>query len=59
VKYAIALHITTDGRTGNGASGKKLRKRFCESAVLMKRTLNKSAQTIGQILIPTGGFTDG
>ena len=25
----------------------------------MKRSLNKSAQTTGQILIPTGDFTDG
>ncbi|CCL14226.1 hypothetical protein BN170_1690012 [Clostridioides difficile T22] len=26
---------------------------------MMKKPLSKSAQTTGQILIPTGGFTDG
>ncbi len=37
----------------------KPRKRFCVSAALMKQPLSKSAQMTGQILIPTGGFTDG
>jgi len=52
-------HITTDVRTGNGASGKKPRKRFCVSMALMKRSLSKSAWRTGLTLIPTGGFTDG
>ncbi|MDG3191580.1 hypothetical protein MKM55_10140, partial [Streptococcus suis] len=29
-------HTTTDGRTGNGVSGKKRRKSCCVSAALMK-----------------------
>ena len=52
-------HITTDVRTGNGVSGKKPRKKCCVSMALMKRSLSKSAWRTGQILIPTGGFTDG
>jgi len=52
-------HTTTDGRTGNGLSGKKLRKKYCGSMELMKPSLNKSAQTTGQTSIPTGGFTIG
>ncbi len=50
---------TTDGRTGNGVSGKKRRKSCCVSAALMKRLLSRYALRTGQTSIPTGGFTDG
>ncbi len=52
-------HTTTDGRTGNGVSGKKRRKSCCVSAALMKRPLSRYAWRTGQTSIPTGGFTDG
>ena len=46
-------HTTTDGRTGNGVSGKKRRKSCCVSAALMKRPLSRYALRTGQTSIPT------
>jgi hypothetical protein len=50
-------HITTDGRSANGVSGKKRRKGFYGNVVLTRIPLRKSVFTTGRILMPPDGST--